>query len=267
MALEDQVRFHDTTPKKMFAEMREVSPEGILQVNHPRWKGIGYFRVHEMDPKTHTIPLARRDEYDPDFDALEVFNGLDAYSEPLIRLVMRDWMALLGRGYRYTATGNSDSHKLAFQDAGLPRNLIKYGPPVSDARDLSATEREIVEGIKQGRVVVTSGPIIDVQAAGAGPGDTVKSSGKPVEITVRVRAAPWIDVHRVEVLLGPKAESVRYVAVKPSRELVRYQETFKVPGYRKTFVVVIARGKKPLLNVYATGVKPFAFTNPVWIEP
>jgi hypothetical protein len=220
-----------------------------------------------MDPKSHRIPAAREQDYSSDFDALEVFNGLDAYSEPLIRLVMRDWMALLGRGHRYTATGNSDSHKLAFQDPGLPRNLIRYGPPVSDEQDLSATEREVIEGIKQGRVLVTSGPIIDVESSGAGPGDTVKSEGKPVEVTVRVRASPWIDVHRVEVLLGPKAKSVRYVPVKPSRDLVRYQETFKLPGYQKTFVVVIARGKKPLSNVYATGVKPFAFTNPLWIEP
>lgn len=267
MDVDDWVRFHDTTPKAMFGEMREVSPAGIIQVNHPRWKGIGYFRVFEMDPKTHRIPVKKRDEYDSDFDAIEVFNGLDAYSEPLIRLVMRDWMGLLGQGHRYTATGNSDSHKLAFQDAGLPRNLIKYGPPVSDDQDLSAKEREVIESIKQGRVLVTSGPIIDIDSGGAGPGDTVKSGGKPVQVSVRVRAAPWVDVQRVEVLMGPKAESVRYVPIKPSKKLVRYQETFKVPGYRKTFLVVIARGKKPLFNVYARGVKPFAFTNPIWIEP
>jgi hypothetical protein len=60
--------------------------------------------------------LLLRDQYESDFDALEVFNGLDAYSHPRVRLVLRDWIAHLGRGFRYTATGNSDSHKLAFED-------------------------------------------------------------------------------------------------------------------------------------------------------
>lgn len=267
MSLGDSVNYEDTTPKAMFAEMRQVAPNAVLQVNHPRWPGIGYFQVFEMDPKTHRIPYRFRDDYVDDFDALEVFNGLDAYSHPKVRLVLRDWIALLGRGHRYTATGNSDSHKLAFEDPGLPRNLIRHGLATNDEQDIHVGEAAILSGIKHGRVMVTNGPYIDVRVGDLGPGDTVKSGGKPVAVQVRVRAVPWVDVSHIEVLVGAKANRLRYIPVAPSKDLVRYEETVKVPGYAKTFVIVVAVGKKPLENVYATGVQPLAFTNPLWIEP
>lgn len=267
MRMGDQVNYTDTTPKAMFAEMRTVAPDGILQVNHPRWPDIGYFQIYRMDPKTHRIPVAFKDEYESDFDALEVFNGLDAYSHPRVRLVIRDWIAHLGRGFRYTATGNSDSHKLAFEDPGLPRNLIFHGARAHDDQDVYANEADIVEGIKRGRVFVTNGPYIDVKVGDKGPGDTVKSDGKPVFVEVRVRAVPWVDVSQVDVLLGPKADRLRAIPVPQTDALVRYQETVKVPGYAKTFVIVIVSGKQPLANVHATGVRPLAFTNPIWIEP
>jgi len=267
MQLGDFVNYTDTTPKTMFAEMRKVAPEGVLQVNHPRWPDIGYFQMFGMDPKTHRVPVARRDEFVEDYDALEVFNGLDAYSHPRVRLVLRDWIAHLGRGYRYTATGNSDSHKLAFEDPGLPRNLIHYGQSAHDDQDVYAQEADIIEGIKGGHVLVTSGPIIDVKVGDKGPGDTVKSNGKPVFVDVRVRAVPWVDVSQVEVLVGAKADRIRAIPVPQTDALIRYQESVKVPGYAKTFVIVVVSGKKPLENVYATGVKPLAFTNPIWIEP
>jgi hypothetical protein len=267
MGVDDSVNYEDTTPRAMFAEMRQLAPDAVLQVNHPRWPGIGYFQVHEMDPKTHHVSPGKRDSYSSDFDAVEVFNGLDAYSHPRIRLVLRDWIALLGRGHRYTATGNSDSHKLAFQDPGMPRNLIGHGRRTNDEQDPTVSEAAIVRGIKHGRVLVTNGPIIDIDSEGLGPGDTIKSGGKPVTVNVRVRAVPWVDVSRVEVFLGPKATRLRYVPVPASQELVRYEEAIKVPAYTATFLIVLVTGKKPLENVHATGVQPLAFTNPIWIEP
>ncbi|HWO13728.1 MAG TPA: CehA/McbA family metallohydrolase, partial [Polyangiaceae bacterium] len=267
MQMGDFVNYTDTTAKAMFAEMRQVAPEGVLQVNHPRWPDLGYFQVFQMDPKTHRVPVALRDKFVEDFDALEVFNGLDAYSHPRVRLVLRDWIAHLGRGFRYTATGNSDSHKLAFEDPGLPRNLIFHGGSTHDDQDVYASEGDIIAGIKHGHVLVTNGPYIDVKVGDKGPGDTVKSDGKPVLLEVLVRAVPWVDVSQVEVLVGAKADRIRAIPVPQTDALIRYQETVKVPGYAKTFVIVVVSGKKPLENVYATGVRPLAFTNPIWIEP
>ena len=261
------VDFTDTTPKKLFAEMRAVSPKGILQVNHPRWDKIGYFHRYKLDPKSGRLPAASRAEYDAGFDAIEIFNGLDATSQPKIRTVLYDWIHLLGLGHRYTATGNSDSHKLAFHDPGLPRNLIRYGTAASDDDDVKADPDAVIEAIRRGNVLVTSGPIVDVDIHGVRPGGTVSGRGKRLPLHIKVRAAPWIDVREVEVLLGGQGRRVRWIPVKASSKVERLDTTFDlvVPG--KTFIVVYAKGVRDLPNVYLPKVKPVAITNPIWIEP
>ncbi|MEB2312921.1 MAG: CehA/McbA family metallohydrolase [Polyangiaceae bacterium] len=262
-----RIGFTDTTPKRMFAEARAANPRGLLTANHPRMADLGYFHFYKLDPATGRVPASSSDEYDPSFDAIEIFNGLDQVSVPRIRKVLFDWLHLLGQGRRYTATGNSDSHKLFFLDPGVPRNLIRWGDAASDADDVNADPAAVVAAIRAGRVTVTSGPIIDLEAGGAGPGEAISGRGPRVPVHLRIRAAPWIDVSEVEVLLGGEGRRVRFFAVPPSREVVRLDTTFELTFSGSTFVVVLARGKKPLENVFAPGVYPFAFTNPVWLSP
>jgi len=262
-----QITYENTTPRRMFAEMRRASPEGVLQVNHPRWHDLGYFSRYKLDPKSARVPPQFKDEYDPDFDAIEIFNGVDATSEPKIRLVLLDWMHLLGQGYRYTATGNSDSHKLFYMDPGLPRNLVRWGSARSDAEDLDADPLAVVRAIRDGHVTVTSGPILDVDILGKGPGQTLRYQGKHVPLRVRVRAAPWIDVTEVEVLLGPQGRRVRWLPVKSSTAVLRLDSVVDLTVQGKTFVVVVAKGRRELPNVFLPKVRPYAFTNPIWLEP
>jgi hypothetical protein len=262
----DEIDYENTNPKRLFADMRRVAPDAIIQVNHPRWDEIGYFSRYRMDPKSARIPLVHKNEFDPSFDAIEVYNGYDAWSPPKIRQVMLDWIRLLGQGRRYTATGNSDSHKLFYVDPGLPRNLIRWGAARSDAEDFRASEAELVAAIKAGKVLVTSGPIIDVDVAGKGPGETASGSPKQL-LNLRVRAAPWIDVSEVEVLVGGDARRVRFIAVPPSSQVLRLDTRVELRVASRTFVVVVARGARDLPNVYSPKVRPLAFTNPIWLEP
>ncbi len=261
------IGYTNTTPRRMFGEARAADPDGLLTANHPRWADIGYFHYYKLDPKTARVPYSSASEYDPDFDAIEVFNGADQTSLPKVRQVLYDWLHLLGAGHRYTATGNSDSHKLFFLDPGVPRNMIHYGTAESDADDIHADPASIVRALHQGRVVVTSGPVLDVDVNGQGPGETVKASGKHVPLHIRVRAAPWIDVSSVEVLLGGKGRRIRFIGVPASRSVVRLDTTIDVQVPGPTFVVVLARGKRALPNVFSPGVYPFAFTNPIWLQP
>ncbi len=260
-----KVEYEDTTAKKLFANIRQVAPGGILQVNHPRWGApLGYFTYFRLHPKTGEPKLAG---YDDDFDALEVYNGDDAYDYRLIRDVLTDWMHLLGRGYRYTATGSSDSHNLAFLDPGLPRTMIHHGVGNDDATDVDAPPGAIIAALKAGHAFVTSGPMLDVDIAGNGPGDTLKGAGKTAKLHVRVRAAPWIDVRALEVLEGPHTRRLAYVGIKRSKNVVRLDQTIdiKLPA-QNTFVVVIVQGERGLPNASRAGTIPFAFTNPIWIE-
>jgi hypothetical protein len=262
-----EVAYENTTPRKLFADMRRAAPGALLQVNHPRLHDLGYFHRYELDPKSGRVPARQAAEYDPSFDTLEVFNGLEAWTMAKTRLVLFDWIHLLGLGHRYTATGSSDSHKLFFSDPGLPRTLIRYGTAADDAADVAADPSAILAALRAGRAVVSSGPVIDAEVASVGPGGTASGGGPLRALRIRVRAAPWVDVSDIEVLLGGTAHRLRWINVAPTSAVERYSGVVQVPVRSKTFVVVVAMGRRDLPNVYTPNVKPFAFTNPIWLEP
>lgn len=259
--------FEDTTPAQLFDAVRKTAPQALLQVNHPRWSPGGYFARYRMDPKTGRVPQSLVSEYRSDFDALEVFNGFDAWSTVLVRNVLKDYLHLVAQGHRYTATGNSDSHGLFFWDPGLPHNLIRFGDSKSDRADLDADPNAVMAAIRAGQVVVTNGPVLDVDADGVGPGGALHTGGRPVMLHVRVRAAPWVDVRQVEVLRGGSGERVRLLPIPRSKNVVRFDEHLKLPAYSDGFLMVVASGTEPLPNVYRDGVKPLAFTNPIYLLP
>jgi hypothetical protein len=263
----DRVRYENTTPKALFAEMRKASPNGIIQVNHPRWDDIGYFHEFKLDPKTARLPAPAKNQFSWAFDTIEVMNGLDASSEAKVRKVLFDWIRLLGQGHRFVATGSSDSHKLFFVDPGVPRTMIRFADGGDDKSDLTAPAKALVAALKAGHATVTTGPILDVTLNGKKPGETVRGS-EDKELAIRVRAAPWIRVDEVEVLLGPQGNRVRWISLsKGKRDIVRLDTKFTLRVPAKSFVVVLAKGNTPLPNVYSSGIKPFAFTNPIWVAP
>lgn len=263
----DFVEYRDTTPKRMFADMRKVAPKGLIQVNHPRMDQIGYWARYRLDPTSMQVPLQYQAEYSDDYDLLEVFNGLEMMSEPKLRKVLFDWIKLLGRGYRYTGTGNSDSHNLFFLDPGLPRNYIRVPSSKSDVADLNVPESEIVESLRKGRVTVSSGPMLEVDVNGKGPGETVQAVEGKVPLHVRVSAASWISVDSVELLIGGDGRRVRWLTVKEKKAPVRFDQTIQLDVPSKTFVVVLVKGTKALPNTFTPNIKPFAFSNPIWLEP
>src|SRR6185437_8484806 len=148
-------------------------------------------RFDRDDPRgwTQRVPLA-----DLSFDAIEVFNG-DHYNHiDKVEDAMRDWYALLDAGFRVTATGNSDSHKLTFQEPGVPRNFVAVPNDDPAAFD----ERAFVAAVREGRVVVSSGPFLRLAANGKGVGDTIPAGD--ATISILVDAPPWVDVSKVELV-------------------------------------------------------------------
>ena len=262
---ERNVIYDSTTPSELFADARRKSPGGVLQVNHPRWdEKLGYFTYVALDE--HTAE-PRRPGWDPRFDLLEVYNGDDAKELKDVKKVLFDWIHLLGRGHRYVATGSSDSHNLAFLDPGLPRTMIRHGVGTSDATDLDVPADGVLQALKAGRVTVTSGPIIEASVGGRGPGETATGVGKRARLEVRVQAAPWVDVASVSVLLGGEGKLLHWAPVPRTGQALRLRRTFDIPVEGKTFVIVAAEGERALPNASRDGTVPFAFTNPIWLEP
>lgn len=259
------IRYRDVTPSELFADARKKSPSGVLQVNHPRLdEKLGYFAHYRL---SYDTAEPRVPGYDPNFDTVEVYNGDDARDLNLVIPVLLDYMHLIGRGYRYTATGSSDSHNLAFLDPGVPRTYIRHGVGEDDETDVFAPQDAVVRALKAGHAIVTSGPFIEVSVNGNGPGETATGVGPKAKLKVRVRAAPWVNVTRLEVLEGKNARLAHARRLYPSSSALRYEGVIEVPVTKPTFVVVVARGDVPLPNTSRDSTLPFAFTNPIWLNP
>ncbi|HKQ71718.1 MAG TPA: CehA/McbA family metallohydrolase, partial [Polyangiaceae bacterium] len=221
-----------------------------------------------------------RRDYRDDFDSLEVYNGADAAKRSRVEAVLADWLHLLELGHKYVATGDSDSHRIQYQWAGYPRTYISM--PLDKSGDEGPIDRTaLIAALKAGRAFVTSGPMIDATIDGVGPGGTATLAGNVAHLHVRVRAAPWIDVSEVEVLLGastltrvPVAPSARAPAerardlVDARKAAIRLERDFEVPfeGHEAKFVVVVVRGNRALDDTLPyMPIQPMAFTNPIWL--
>lgn len=248
-----------TLPKTVFAAARASAPYGkdtILQVNHPRMGGIGYFDVMRLDATDIAGWMRRSPVVDMSFDALEVFNGDHYANIPKVDACLKDWYALLNAGLRVTATGNSDSHKITFHEPGAPRTLVAVASDDPAAFD----ERAFIDAVRAGRVVVSSGPFLRLSVNGKGIGATAPAGA--AEIVVSVDAPPWVDVDRVEILR--RGELLWSSPVTPGKRPAsfRVSETLK----KGDWLIAVARGSKPMTFLYRPDAKPFAFTNPIWIE-
>lgn len=246
------------TPGRLFEETREDPGEEVIQVNHPRNGTIGYFNNFGLDPETGRPSRA---DYSDEFDAIEVFNGkyvADAQS------VLSDWYHLLNRGYRYTATGNSDSHQIVSQEAGYPRNFVLLG---TDSPS-SISEEDLVRAVREHRIVVSNGPFVEFSAAGKPVGSMVSGGGGPLELEVRVQSPAWVDVSEVEVIANGKNLERFLVGAVPTAE--KFRRKIAVRPSRDTWYVVVVRGNRPLSPVLPPAgereILPLAFTNPIWVD-
>ena len=270
--------FKHTSMNAIFRVVRAGDPARYFQLNHPRLPGgIGYLSNIGFDPKLGRGRIHNR----IDFDGIEVYNGYDEERPERVDQVLHDYWALLDFGWRYTATGSSDSHRIQFHWAGYPRTMVTVDPrPSADSEARPVDPLAVVANIKRGHATVTSGPIIELELGGGHPGDEVTTSEDPLRGHVRVRAAPWIDVTRVDVVVGGRVAQSFDVASRPTQlgtesgtleeaaaRTIRFDRDIEVAvGPDNGWVQIIARGERRMDDVLPfMPVPPFAFTNPVYV--
>jgi hypothetical protein len=255
--------------REIIADLRGLAGERVIQLNHPRHPG-GV--MHPRDLFTHLAyagkpfdprrPLSEPPnhvliERDPetglrdiDFDAIELLNGeqMEAYSE-----VREDWFSLLRQGVVLAGTANSDSHTLQ-SPVAAPRNYVRVSRDSLAALDAD----EFVRSIRSLHTFGTTGPLVDVELGGAGPGD--RFSGRRGTLRIRVRAARWVSVSEARVFVN----GVRtYSGSVSSGGVVAVPQEFS----RDSFVTVEVEGRPD--DLYAAvlpGFAPFAFTNPIFVD-
>ena len=253
--------------RDVIAEMRALGGERIVQLNHARslpgddpdqsfFEHLSVGRSFDPNLPLRVPPNAVLLETGPggardlDFDAIELLNGpsLDRY-----RRLRDDWFSLLRQGVVRTATANSDSHR-ANEVAAAPRNLVRVEADVPSPFD----EAAFVRAVRAGRVVGTTGPIVDARVGDAGIG--ALHTGREGAIRVDVQAAPWVPVARVRAYVNGR---LAHETEASQGMTVWFPHTWESDAF---VTVEVEGGQDATFAARLPGFTPFAFTNPVFVD-
>jgi predicted metal-dependent phosphoesterase TrpH len=133
------------------------------------------------------------DDFDPALaHAVEVWGGLWDGPEERNPGCLELWRRWLNAGHRLTATGATDAH----------RHEDWVGPvPLTYVHAEGASLPDVLEALRQGRTYVSSGPRLEIRAAGgdgrsAAVGGTIDASGGPT-VEVSCSSAPAAELRLV----------------------------------------------------------------------
>ncbi len=251
----------------IFEATRKRYPDALIQINHPRGSSWDYFVNYQLDPES---AATAREGFWTGFDLLEVLNGPSPGSRNN-RQTVNDWLNLLARGYFYPATASSDAHDIDTEEPGYSRTYAY----VIDRNLKKVDVGAVVESLRTGRSFVTNGPIVELTVNDRYlPGDTLSTIEGEVEIHIDVRAAPWISVDEVKVIVNRRAAHVLPVEAAPG-SVQRLRRDLRLELTEDAFIVIEVTGKGSLYPVVQSrswsglqtdAVAPYALTNPVFVD-
>ena len=165
------------------------------------------------------------------------------------------WYATLNNGLRVTAIGGEDSISNLHRSklVGSVRTYVYTG---ARGLDVSAW----FEGIRKGRVFVTTGPLVEMTVNGRLPGDEISLSaaGETVEVEAHVRSI----VPFAKALLVFNGNVIE--TIEPAGERTQFDFKRSVLVRDSGWIHLRVEGKpedrRPLDAAY-----PLGFTNPVWL--
>ena len=255
------VPFETLSPPRVFDMARARPEQPVVIINHPRG-GANYFDYVGFNPANGLVESDA--DWDTKFTLVEVLN--DASWQDNRQGNVNDWLGLLRAGRKVFAVGNSDSHELSGSPVGYPRNCLALG--TDDPR--AVTKEQVRDQLAAGHSIVSGGVYVTAKIGTANPGDTVTGAGNPMAVDVIVRAATWIDVDTIEVVVdGTTVDMIPIMPadVDPGDATIRWRGSIPVQAQATGgYVVIAAFGDKTLEPVHK-GRKPFGMTNPIFIVP
>ncbi len=264
------------SPGQIFQALRNDPKQPVVQINHPRAGGLGYFDQTALNPVTG---VAADPLFSGNFDALEVFNGKRLYQVPQVQ---NDWYRLLNRGERVVGVGNTDTHQVFGQELGYPRNFVYVG--TDDPAAL--TENNFRDAIKAGRTMFTNGPFVEISINGSPMGTLIGNTSGSVPLRVQVQAPAWMTVDTVKLVVN--GQVAQTIALSPTTGVVaRLDQTYPLTITKDAWISVEVDGGNcstdannnclvagcpgrldPIVPpLYGTDpVCPFAHTNAIFID-
>lgn len=280
-----EVPLMETNPATYIDRVRAISEEIVIHVTRPRApKGFetGLFTaIAEMSglPSGSAIPAEDPHYYQTghsgtgtrliDFDLLQLLSG-NHYDEYL--LARKDWFNLLNAGIFRPATGGSSTGQTSEIALGAVRSFVAVTETALRDNDLV----DFWSSAKAGRMFTTNGPIIEATINGASYGEHSQVSGTVVQAQVRVRAAYWVPVKELRVIVDGQIVHTQTIE---TLEILRFDETIEIPlpDDGGSHWVVFEAGVR--LDQLATGIAdtgtfgrvmpghmPLGFTNPIFLD-
>jgi Tol biopolymer transport system component len=165
------------------------------------------------------------------------------------------WYATLNNGLRVTAVGGEDSISNLHRSklVGCVRTYVYTGK-----RGLQM--QAWFEGLRQGHVFVSTGPLVELTINGRMPGDEIKfpASGGMVEVEVHVQSI----VPLTKVLLVFNGTVIDELKPTGDRRQMDFKRSY--PVKQSGWFHLRAEGNPEDKHPLDTGY-PLAFTNPVWV--
>lgn len=250
---------------EMFEFVVKEAPDAVVQVNHPRGAAAGSYFSYVGYNNSTGVADNKPKEWSWKFHAIEVINS-NSFNTALSTTV-EDWYSMLNRGFPMTAMGNSDSHRATTSECGYPRNMVMLG--TNDPNKF--TMKELSTTIKAQKVVVSGGAMIQFSASpdgnassGKGLGETLTLTGDTVHLHVKVEASPWVHINKLQLIANGKVVETKDIPQKEGA-VVRLDEVFQHKPDKDSWYLVMVTGTKSLSPVIP-GSKPFAFTNPIYVD-
>jgi hypothetical protein len=237
-----------------------------------------------------------------DFDALEILSaGALAESGPSawwqeFRAARADWFSMIAQQEPASFTkaiGLSSGRFSQDTPAGLVRTWLYVGDADmgqgAEVSTLGAAETEtalaaVLDALRRGAAVVSSGPLLIARVGGAGPGDVANLGGSPQSVTLDVTlvAPDWVPVDEIRVTVNGRAAATLADpkgALAWSAEDSRvYTGTMAVPVPAGGDAWLVAEAGAPLdasapyrpeeegWNAMMKGIYPVAVANPIFLD-
>lgn len=238
----------------------------VLQVNHPRMEGLGYFGHFDLSPLTSET---ENPQFSWDFDALEVMNDTPGWGlftgEGNRFSVWDDWFNFLNKDFRPTAVGNSDTHGSISCPPGTPRTYV-----MSNARTPGEINRgRIARKILEHKVTVARGVFVNLTANKQyAVGSELVAKDRKVELLLQVLAPSWVRIEKVRIY--GNGREVWSGEIEATKKALKYEKKISLQPAEDTWYVAKAEGSESLWPVAprtALGeVTPVGFTNPIWVD-
>lgn len=244
--------------------------EKFVQQNHPDVAWLYFDRDQDgipdggfgTRPFTHAMELNR--------EILGLLDDLEETDPGARRGRAFQWLQMLNQGDRIYGTANSDAHTTGFNNGSIFTYLHagEDDPARLDPLALARSARD-------GRMVMSNGPFLEVAIAGERPGGEVRAAGGE-SLDVRVQCAPWLDVDRVQVLVNGRPQPrLNFTRTGSSGGFVegsgplRFEATIPLDLDADAHIIVVATGDDVRLGPFNgphAGRRPTAVSNPIFID-